>query len=186
MGSKQSTEQKRADKTVVFIGHRSGKTCLIQRFVEEKYIPQYSKNEIECYSKEITLGDKVLSLEIIETSGDDADAQPRYRRIQEANLFFLVFAITSRPSYSCLPQFLREIKQIQKQEEKDPTIILVGNKTDLEEERQISYEEALEFAEKEEIPYIEVSAKSGDGVEDMYDSLIRGGAVNRKNVKRAR
>ena len=56
--------------------------------------------------------------------------------------------------------------------------ILIGNKADIEEERQVSKEDALEYAEKKrafyelhEIPYFEVSAKSGQNINDIYYRL---------------
>ena len=53
------------------------------------------------------------------------------------------------------------------------TIILVGNKKDLENEREVSYQEGLEFAKKNKLIFFETSAKTGEGVEETFLSAAR-------------
>ena len=48
------------------------------------------------------------------------------------------------------------------------TIVLVGNKTDLETDRQVSYEEGAAFAKRNDLIFMETSAKTGENVDNMY------------------
>ena len=64
------------------------------------------------------------------------------------------------------------LKHIEKYAKENVLKFLVGNKTDLEEQRVIQKEEANKFAEEHNLPYIETSAKEGFNIEELFDKSL--------------
>ena len=52
-------------------------------------------------------------------------------------------------------------------------MILIGNKIDKEKERKISIEESIKFSKEKNIPYFEISAKTNEGIKEMFDYVIK-------------
>ena len=82
----------------------------------------------------------------------------------------VIFDLTRRDSFESVPKWLEEIKT----NIEDPIpIILLGNKKDLEELREVEEEEAIEYADKIKCDYFETSAKTGEKVEEAYHRLAK-------------
>ena len=120
--------------------------------------------------KEVEFKNKKIKLQLWDTAG-----QERFRAIiqnyyKSANLIAFVYAINNRNSFNSIPKWVDEVK---KQTDKNTKFLLVGNKCDLEEnKRQVSTEEAQEYAKENKIEFIEVSAKTEKGINDMFKYII--------------
>ncbi|CAF1142181.1 unnamed protein product [Adineta steineri] len=90
--------------------------------------------------------------------------------LQDAGGFFVVFDLTSDESFLEVNYWLDQIKIHGYCE--DPDVILVGNKADCEDARVISRERAQELADKYSVPYIEISACTGQNVEESIAMLV--------------
>ena len=77
----------------------------------------------------------------------------------------VVYDITNMDSFRHVQNWIEDIRN---QSPKTVLIILIGNKIDLEDKRVISYDEGSEFAIKNGIIFGETSAKSGDGIDDIF------------------
>ena len=82
----------------------------------------------------------------------------------------LVFDVTSRASFTRLTEWMFELELYCKG---DPVKLLVGNKADLEDRREVSKAEGMEFAKKYNILYMETSATSGDEVEYAFEVVTQ-------------
>jgi Ras-related protein Rab-1A len=82
----------------------------------------------------------------------------------------IVFDLTSELSFKAVPSWLKEISEHTTVSVKR---ILIGNKSDLEDEREVDTEMAREFAESEGMTYIETSAKNADNVNEAFLSMTR-------------
>jgi len=81
-----------------------------------------------------------------------------------------VYDITSKKTLEHIGDWLKQVREY----ENTPTkLILVGNKLDLFDEREVCEEEAKQFAEKNKMLYIEASAKTGENVNDVFENLTR-------------
>lgn len=80
----------------------------------------------------------------------------------------IVYDITDLSSFLSVPMWMSEIKKFASS---DANILLVGNKTDLAKQRQVSYEQGLEMAAKHGISFIETSAKSPSNVQECFKML---------------
>ena len=147
-----------------------GKTQIVSRYVKDSFVEEYKYTEgIGLGSKSISFNNKNINLQLYDTSG-----QERYRTIRQSyykgsQLIVLVYAINNKNSFNSIPKWVDEVK---KQTDKNTKFLLVGNKCDLEEERLVSKEDAKQYAEEKNIGFIEVSAKTGDGIKDMFEYII--------------
>ena len=157
--------------------HGVGKSCIIIRYVDEKYNDKAKATiAIDFKTKFIQKGNEIIKLSIFDTAG-----QEQYRYLiknyyRGADGILLIFDITDRSSFQKLNFWLDDLKN--NSDDLDNIFIcLVGNKNDLNEKREISYEEANKFAEEKNMPYIEVSAKTGDNINKLFGILIKGSIV---------
>mmetsp|Transcript_20227 Transcript_20227/g.19170 ORF Transcript_20227/g.19170 Transcript_20227/m.19170 type:complete len:146 (-) Transcript_20227:66-503(-) len=85
---------------------------------------------------------------------------------REAQCVFLVYDITRNETFMSLGEWLQDIR---KYGEEDARIYLIGNKNEKEDEREVSYERALQFAQENNLHmFFETSAKTGHNVEDIF------------------
>lgn len=116
----------------------------------------------------IEMNEEKHQIDILDTAGQEEYMRDHYYRLGEG--FLIVFAITMRDTFKDVLKFIDHIKLV-KQEEKVP-IIVVGSKSDLESEREISSQEAKSFCDKVELPYFETSAKTRWNVDQVFHELI--------------
>ena len=151
---------------------RTGKTSLISRYCKGDYSesPYLSTIGIDFQIKNLTINSKKIRLQIWDTAG-----QERFRNIaknyyQSSDGFIIVYDITNSESFQTLDYWIEEIKSNSHEFTK---MILVGNKCDLEDERQVKKEEGKDYAKKEKIKFYEVSAKEGTNINTAFDTLVK-------------
>lgn len=151
-----------------------GKTTLTLRFTGEA-IPKNSMSTIgiDFKTKIVTLSSgKSVKLLLYDTAG-----QERFRKIA-ANYYngtdcvFLVFDLTNNETFKILQYWVDELTERISQKDSDFEIILVGNKTDLADERRVKRTDAEEMAQKMNMKYFEVSAMKGDGMEELINYCL--------------
>ncbi|MFX1420325.1 MAG: GTP-binding protein [Promethearchaeota archaeon] len=163
-------------KFVILGDHEVGKTSIIRRFVEKRFTTDYRA----------TIGINILSHEF-EFFGNeigvtlwDIGAQKYFKRFRKSYYLgtqaaFLVFDLTNRETFENIKGWYKELKLFTPGE--DIPIVIVGNKSDLTEERKIFYQEGAKLAnnlsevEKIKISYIETSALNGNNVEDAFNLI---------------
>lgn len=93
----------------------------------------------------------------------------------------LVYDITKRPTFDHIPRWLEELRA---HADKNIVIILIGNKTDLEDQRAVPTEDAKEFAQKEGLFFLETSALEATNVEEAFLTVLTEifNIVNKKNL----
>lgn len=150
-----------------------GKTCLFVRTIQGKYQSQsQSTIGVEFAIKEMTPTNDPstrIKLQLWDTAG-----QERYRAITKAyfrgaSCVLCVFDVTNRESLDAMDNSW--IPEAKAESPKDAFFYLVGNKADKEEDRLVQAQEALEVAHKYGMMYIETSAKTGTGVENIFQTL---------------
>jgi GTPase SAR1 family protein len=82
----------------------------------------------------------------------------------------LIFDLTNRSSFEKLPSWLDDLDTYGP---KEASVILIGNKSDLVDERKTTFNEAYNFASRFNLQYIEVSAKTGNNVGLLFENLTR-------------
>ncbi|CAD7956483.1 unnamed protein product [Amoebophrya sp. A120] len=143
-----------------------GKTCLLLQFTDRRYRTHHEVTVgVEFGSRAIQIEGKDIKLQCWDTAGQD-----RFRSIvrsyyRGSAAALLVYDITNRSSFQHVVSWLREARE---HADANLTITLVGNKSDLADRRQVSYQEGYDFAQRENLQFVETSAVTGDNVDDTF------------------
>ena len=146
---------------IIIIGDPGvGKSCLTARAVNDKFESEYSPTiGFEFLTYSVKIKDKIIKLQIWDTCGQEMYRSLITNFYRNTSLAMMVYSIDSRESFEHINIWLKEIKI---HSHPDVIIILIGNKSDLEEERKVTYEEAKKFKEENKLLYFEeTSAKNG-------------------------
>ncbi|CAI9734953.1 GTP-binding protein Rheb-like [Octopus vulgaris] len=174
-------------RRIAMMGYRSvGKTSLVLRFVTSKFDDTYDPTIENTYTKNVTVSGQVYQLEVIDTAGQDEYSVTPNDYYMNVDGYILVYSITSQRSLDIIKLIYNKISDM-KGKIWVP-IVLVGNKTDLEEDRAVTMEDGKKLADEWEIPFLEVSAKTDEvttkdikgsrSVEEVFAQLIK--AIQRK------
>ena len=154
-----------------------GKSSIINRYIDDKFNQNIRPTlAIDYKTKIIQKGENLIKISIYDTAGEE-----KYRHLIKnyyngSNGILLVFDITDKNSFDNLNFWLDELEK--NCNLNNLYIFLVGNKTDLKKERKVSYDEAKNFADMKKIPYIEISAKTGDNIDKLFNDFIKGTIIN--------
>lgn len=146
-----------------------GKTSLIYRFVNDTFNPVYL-NTVGVDLKSVTLQiyDTLARVNIWDTTGQEKFRSLTKGYFRNCNGAIAVFDLTKRDSFYSLETSIKEFRNNCPPEASD-NIVLVGNKVDLEHERQVSMEEALELCKRLNlITYYETSASCNMNVDLFF------------------
>ncbi|KZV69747.1 ras-domain-containing protein [Peniophora sp. CONT] len=158
---------------LVLLGESAvGKSSLVLRFVKDQF-DDYRESTIGAafLTQTVSLDDgTTVKFEIWDTAGQERykSLAPMYYR--NANCAVVVYDITQAASLEKARNWIREL-----QRQADPSIViaLCGNKADLAARRQVSQEEAQKYADEEGLMWTETSAKTGEGVADIFTAIAK-------------
>ena len=159
-----------------------GKSCLTNRAAKDKFLSDYSPTVgFEFLTFSTNIENKIIKLQIWDTCGQEVYRSLITNFYRNASLAMMVYAINSRESFFHINQWLKEVRL---QSHPDVKIILIGNKSDLENERVVTTEEAKKFKEENQILYFEeTSAKSGLNTKEVFAEAARILYNEHKNYK---
>jgi GTPase KRas len=146
-----------------------GKSALTIQFMQHVFCSQNDPTIEDHYRKPITIGDETIILDILDTAGQDEYLALRDQHIRSSEGFLLVFSLSSTKSFDELAATIEHILRV-KDADVVP-VVLVGNKSDLMAERQVSNEDINQFATKYSLPYLETSAKRRINVDECFHEL---------------
>lgn len=157
---------------VILLGNIAvGKTCLISRFVENKFETNHKCNinlEFKCKKMPIDQS-TVADLKIWDTCGDEKYRGLTKQYYKEAKGIILVYDVTNRNTFEQLEIWLEDINNYA---DKNVSVFLVGNKSDMANQRKVTLAEANGFAQIHQLSFLEVSAKNGNNVSLVFDRLV--------------
>ncbi|KAF1816071.1 ras small monomeric GTPase [Eremomyces bilateralis CBS 781.70] len=149
-----------------------GKSCLTAQFVQNVWIESYDPTIEDSYRKTIDVDGRQVVLEILDTAGTEQFTAMRELYMKTGQGFLLVFSITSLSSLAELSDLRDQIIRI-KDDPRVP-IVLVGNKSDLEDERAVSRTRAFQVSQNwGNAPYYETSARRRANVDEVFRDLCR-------------
>ena len=118
--------------------------------------------------KTLEVNGKKVKLQIWDTAGQERFKNITASYYRDGNGVLVVYDITERESFENLNSWLIEIE---KNANKNVYKLLIGNKCDLEDKRQVTYQEGKDFAESNGMKFIETSAKTSSKVQDAFELL---------------
>uniref|UniRef100_A0A8C5JNB5 NRAS proto-oncogene, GTPase n=5 Tax=Passeriformes TaxID=9126 RepID=A0A8C5JNB5_JUNHY len=124
----------------------------------------------DSYRKQVVIDGETCLLDILDTAGQEEYSAMRDQYMRTGEGFLCVFAINNSKSFADINLYREQIKRVKDSD--DVPMVLVGNKCDLPT-RTVDTKQAQELAKSYGIPFIETSAKTRQGVEDAFYTLVR-------------
>ncbi|XP_036176223.1 ras-related protein Rab-17 isoform X2 [Myotis myotis] len=168
---------------LVLLGSGSvGKSSLALRYVKNDFKSILPTVGCAFFTKVVELGDTSLKFEIWDTAGQEKYHSVCHLYFRGANAALLVYDITSKDSFRKAQQWLKDLEREFLPGE--VVVMLVGNKTDLSEEREVTFEEGKEFAESQSLLFMETSARLNHQVTEAFSAIVPGGARKLASLRR--
>ena len=153
-------------KIMVLGESKVGKTSLIKRYTKDQFGGVYLTTVgMDFQDKIIEIEDKKVRLQVWDTAGQERFRNVTKSYFQSSHGLLVVYDITDRESFEKIKFWMENIKNNAPENAKK---ILVGNKCDLANERQVSYEEGEKKASNYNIKFFESSAKDGTNVNELF------------------
>ncbi|KAF8987047.1 ras family-domain-containing protein [Cyathus striatus] len=167
----QSSQFLREYKLVVVGDGAVGKSCLTIRFMQGRFVDEYDPTIEDSYQKQCMIDNQIALLDVLDTAGQEGYELLREQYMRSGEGFLLIYSITSRSSFEIIQQFHQQILRVKDQDV--VPMILVGNKCDLEYQREVTMNEGRDLAKLYGCPFIETSAKERINVDESFCNLVR-------------
>uniref|UniRef100_A0A8C1PW27 small monomeric GTPase n=1 Tax=Cyprinus carpio TaxID=7962 RepID=A0A8C1PW27_CYPCA len=160
-------------KLVVVGAGGVGKSALTIQLIQNHFVDEYDPTIEDSYRKQVVIDGETCLLDILDTAGQEEYSAMRDQYMRTGEGFLCVFAINNSKSFIYFLNPLdfkqEQIKRVKDSD--DVPMVLVGNKCDLA--RTVDTKQAQELARSYGIEFVETSAKTRQGVEDAFYTLVR-------------
>ena len=166
---------------IIIIGDSGvGKSCLALKGIKKTFVEFYTPTiGFEFYTFNIRINSSIIKLQIWDTCGQEAYRSLINSFYRNSALVMIIYAIDDINSYNHIEEWLNEIRTKVGQETK---LYLIGNKLDLENERQVNTKDAEKFSSDNEFDFfIETSAKTGFNAEKVFIQAAKD--LYKKNIQ---
>ena len=147
-----------------------GKSSLTYRFMNSDIPIEHDPTIEDRYKTTIQINNEEVTIELLDTAGEDGYQNMVDMWINNGDAFFLVFAINDEESFK---KKKKKREKIIKMKGKNIPVVLIGNKNDLNNEREIQFKDAKNLAKKWGIDYIETSAKNNFNCREALELIVR-------------
>ena len=171
--SAQTQEYEYIFKIILIGSSGVGKSSLIQRYTQKTFEDVYDCTiGVDFFTKTIDVNGKTVKLQIWDTAGTE-----KYRSITSSyyrgsHCALIVFDLTSKDSFESLPTWIENYYKNCNQEF-DKNVIMIGNKIDLSEKRDVTQEKINDFIKLNNLVYFETSAKTGENVDESFQYIAQ-------------
>uniref|UniRef100_A0A669DUQ4 GTPase KRas n=3 Tax=Pseudocrenilabrinae TaxID=318546 RepID=A0A669DUQ4_ORENI len=157
-------------KLVVVGAGGVGKSALTIQLIQNHFVDEYDPTIEDSYRKQVVIDGETCLLDILDTAGQEEYSAMRDQYMRTGEGFLCVFAINNSKSFEDVHLYREQINRV-KDSDSVP-MVLVGNKSDLST-RTVKTQQAQELARSYGVPFVETSAKTRQGVEEAFYSLVR-------------
>merc|ERR1719453_588760 len=159
---------------IILVGDSNvGKSCLLKRFTEDVFHENQANTiGVDFGIKTIEVDGKLVKLQIWDTAG-----QERFKTITQSYYrgchgTIVAYDMTNKESFNNVSHWMSEVEK-HKGAGRDPSRIVVGNKCDLVDQRQVHYDEAKDLADHFNVRMLEASAKRDQNIDDAFVMVTR-------------
>jgi len=157
--------------TIVGLGG-VGKSCLVIQFVAQRFVEEYDPTLEDSYRKHISVDGEEYILDIYDTAGQEDFSAVRDQYMRTSDGFLCVYSITYAVSYKEVRKLHDHVLRVKEADSEVP-FVLVGNKSDLDNEREVSFQEGEQLAKEIGCPFMETSCKTRVNVKESFHQLVR-------------
>ena len=148
-----------------------GKSCLLLQFTDKRFETSHDITiGVEFGARMITVEGRAIKLQIWDTAGQESFRSITRSYYRGASGALLVYDVTRRETFTHVASWLQDAKE---NSNMSMSILLIGNKCDLEDKRQVSEEEGRQLAQENHLMFMETSAKTAFNVEEAFLGTAR-------------
>ena len=150
-----------------------GKTSIISRYANGTFKEESLVTVgLDYFVKEEIIDDKSIQIKIWDTAGQERYKSLTQNYFRNAEGVILTFDVTSTESFGNLKYWISSFKENMEKKNIFIPVIIIGNKIDLVDSREINKEDAEKFSKEKNYKYFETSAKTGEGVDEAIKELV--------------
>ena len=143
-----------------------GKSNILLRYVHGQFKDEYQLTiGVEFGAKNIEINNKIYRIQIWDTAGQENFRSITRAYYKNSVCALVVYDITNKDSFKNVSTWIQDCKN---QSPKTIFMVLVANKSDLNDKREVSYDDGKDLAEKNNMLFFETSAKNGDNIEEIF------------------
>lgn len=173
---RQNANQTSLHKVIMVGSGGVGKSALTLQFMYDEFVEDYEPTKADSYRKKVVLDGEDAQIDILDTAGQEDYAAIRDNYFRSGEGFLCVFSITDRSSFDDTQDFREQILRVKGVDSATAgsiPFLLVGNKSDLDGNRQVTLLEAQALANKMDVLYVETSAKTRNNVDKAFFDLLK-------------
>lgn len=163
--------QPREYKLVMLGAGGVGKSAMTMQFISHRFPEDHDPTIEDAYKIRIRIDDEPANLDILDTAGQAEFTAMRDQYMRAGEGFIICYSITDRRSFHEVREFKQLIYRVRRTD--DTPVVLVGNKSDLTQLRQVSKEEGSALAREFNCPFFETSAAYRYYIDDVFHALVR-------------
>ena len=143
-----------------------GKSNILLRYIHDKFNEEFHTTiGVEFGAKNIPIDNQIFRIQIWDTAGQEAFRSITRAYYKNSVCACVVYDITNRSTFDNIKLWVEDCKKLSP---KTVLMVLVGNKIDLENKREVTYDEGSTYAQKNGMLFFECSAKSGKNIDDIF------------------
>ena len=156
----------------------AGKSCIVNRFVQNEFENLSNTIGVDFFAKEFTMNDTTIKLQIYDTSGQEQFKSITSNYYKRADGILFVFDLTREETFKNIQFWIREMKE-QSDDFTKVGMVLLGNKSDLAEAKKVDIKEGMALANTLSTKYFETSALNGYNIQEAFQFLVED-IINKK------
>lgn len=165
-------------RKIAVVGSRAvGKSTMIVRFVEEHFVESYYPTIENQFNKTIKIRGQEYNVEILDTAGQDEYSIINQKHLIGVDGFILAYSVTNRSTFDMVSIIYDKILNYSGAD--SVPAVIVGNKSDLELQRQVSEEDGKALAAELNAGFTETSARLNENIGRAFELLIM--AIEKRN-----
>eukprot|EP00794_Sanderia_malayensis_P010203 gene10203-11251_t len=148
-----------------------GKSAVTLQFVSHIFNDTHDPTIEDAYQSQVVVDDRACILDILDTAGQEEFAAMREQYMRHGEGFIFVYSVTDAQSFHMLTKHLKTLERVRNFE--PVPVVLIGNKSDIEDRRQVTYNEGALLAQEIDCPFFETSAQLRTNIEESFFGIVR-------------
>ena len=148
-----------------------GKSNILLRYINNTFSEEFKTTVgVEFGAKNIEINKNIYRIQVWDTAGQESFRSIARAYYKNSVCACIVYDITNHSSFESLQSWIDDCT---KQSPKSVLLILIGNKNDLKDMREVSYEEGAAFAKSHKMIFLETSAKTGENISEIFEQSVK-------------
>ena len=148
-----------------------GKSNILLRFINNTFTEEFrSTVGVEFAAKNIEINNNIYRVQVWDTAGQETFRSISRAYYKNSVCACVVYDISNYSTFESVQSWIEDCKS---QSSKAILLILIGNKSDLNDIRQVTYDEGAKFAKSNNMIFLETSAKTGDNIKKIFNKSVK-------------